>query len=103
MKRFDQKTHTTQSLQRQGTDKNHVHFLVQSVPKLRPTQIIRTLKSITAWQLAKELDIVSWDSYPSWHNDYEKTWELASRISFVHDINRSLKAGSKVSKEQEMS
>ena len=29
-----------------GTDKDHVHFLVQSVPKLSPTQIIRTIKSI---------------------------------------------------------
>ena len=31
-----------------GTDKDHVHFLIQSVPKLSPTQIIRTVKSITA-------------------------------------------------------
>ena len=31
-----------------GTDKDHVHFLVQSVPTKSPTQIIRTVKSITA-------------------------------------------------------
>ena len=31
-----------------GTDKDHVHFLVQAVPKLSPCQIIRTVKSITA-------------------------------------------------------
>jgi REP element-mobilizing transposase RayT len=31
-----------------GTDKDHVHFLVQSVPKLSPTQIITIIKSITA-------------------------------------------------------
>ena len=31
-----------------GTDNDHVHFLVQSVPKYSPTQIIRTIKSITA-------------------------------------------------------
>jgi len=31
-----------------GTDKGHVHFLVQSVPKYSPTQIIRSIKSITA-------------------------------------------------------
>ena len=31
-----------------GCDKDHVHFLIQSVPKLSPTQIVRTLKSITA-------------------------------------------------------
>ena len=31
-----------------GTDKNHVHFLVQSVPKYSPTKIITLIKSITA-------------------------------------------------------
>ena len=31
-----------------GMDKDHVHFLVQSVPKISATQIIRTIKSITA-------------------------------------------------------
>lgn len=31
-----------------GTDKNHVHFLVQSVPKWSLTQIITMIKSITA-------------------------------------------------------
>ena len=29
-------------------DKDHVHFLVQSVPKYSPTQIVRVIKSITA-------------------------------------------------------
>ena len=36
-----------------GTDKNHVHFLIQSVPKLSPTQIITTVKSITAKEIFK--------------------------------------------------
>jgi REP element-mobilizing transposase RayT len=31
-----------------GTEKNHVHFLVQSVPAYSPEQIVRTIKSITA-------------------------------------------------------
>jgi REP element-mobilizing transposase RayT len=31
-----------------GTDKDHVHFLVQSVPNLSPTQIVTMIKSITA-------------------------------------------------------
>lgn len=34
-----------------GTDKDHVHFLVQSVPTLSPTQIIRIVKSVTAKEL----------------------------------------------------
>lgn len=34
-----------------GTDKNHVHFLVQSVPKYSVTKIIQTIKSITAREI----------------------------------------------------
>ena len=34
-----------------GTDKNHVHFLIQSVPKVSATQIIRVVKSITAREI----------------------------------------------------
>ncbi len=31
-----------------GTDDDHVHFLVQSVPLYSPTKIVTTIKSITA-------------------------------------------------------
>jgi putative transposase len=31
-----------------GIDQNHVHFLIQSVPKYSVTQIIRIIKTITA-------------------------------------------------------
>ena len=31
-----------------GTDNNHVHFLVQSVPMYSPTKVITLIKSITA-------------------------------------------------------
>ena len=31
-----------------GTDRDHVHFLMQSVPTYSPTKIVRTVKSITA-------------------------------------------------------
>lgn len=34
-----------------GVDEDHVHFLVQSVPVLSVTQIVKTIKSITARQL----------------------------------------------------
>lgn len=34
-----------------GTDKNHVHFLVQSVPSYSPTKIMRTIKSLTAREI----------------------------------------------------
>lgn len=44
-------------------------------------------------KFAKEVDIVSWDNYPAWHNDFESTSDLASNVGFVHDIYRSLKGG----------
>ena len=34
-----------------GTDRDHVHFLIQSVPTYSPTKIITTVKSITAKQI----------------------------------------------------
>ena len=46
-----------------GTDNNHVHFLVQSVPMQSPTQIIKMLKSITAREIFKlhpEVKIQLW-------------------------------------------
>lgn len=37
-----------------GTDKDHIHLLVQSVPKYSPTQIVQTIKSITAKRVFAE-------------------------------------------------
>ncbi len=34
-----------------GIDKNHVHFLLQSIPTQSPTQIVKMLKSITAREI----------------------------------------------------
>jgi len=37
-----------------GTDKDHVHFLLKSVPTKSPTQIVKMLKSITAREIFRE-------------------------------------------------
>jgi REP-associated tyrosine transposase len=34
-----------------GADRNHMHFLIQSVPTYSPTKIVQTLKSLTARQV----------------------------------------------------
>ncbi|WP_088103293.1 beta-galactosidase [Halalkalibacter urbisdiaboli] len=44
-------------------------------------------------KFAKEVDVVTWDSYPAWHGDYQETSELAADVGFVHDMYRSLKDG----------
>ena len=36
-----------------GTDKDHVHFLIQSIPSKSPSKIIQAVKSITAKEIFK--------------------------------------------------
>jgi REP element-mobilizing transposase RayT len=38
-----------------GCDSDHVHFLVQSVPTYSPTKIVRTIKSITAKEIFRQM------------------------------------------------
>ena len=44
-----------------GTDKDHVHFLVQSVPTYSPTKIVRTIKSITSREIFRRVPSVKKD------------------------------------------
>ena len=41
-----------------GTDQDHVHFLIQSVPMYSPTQIARIVKSITAREIFRQVPSV---------------------------------------------
>ena len=41
-----------------GTDQDHVHFLVQSVPSYSSTKIVKTIKSITARELFKRVPTI---------------------------------------------
>ena len=41
-----------------GTDEDHVHFLVQSVPTISIDKIVRIIKSITAREIFKEYPLV---------------------------------------------
>jgi beta-galactosidase len=43
------------------------------------------------WRLAAHLDVISWDSYPTWHRDDDVA--LAANVAFVHDLSRSLRGG----------
>jgi len=42
-------------------------------------------------KFSKHVDILSWDCYPAWHNDWETTADLASKVGFINDFYRSLK------------
>ncbi|EPR11681.1 beta-galactosidase [Ruminiclostridium papyrosolvens] len=57
------------------------------------TNLMGTFPGIEYRELAKELDVVSWDNYPTWHTTEQPDWKIGVRTSFVHDLNRSLKQG----------
>jgi len=37
-----------------GTDEDHVHFLLQSVPMMRPSDMVKKIKSITSREIFRE-------------------------------------------------
>lgn len=42
-------------------------------------------------KFAKYLDVISWDAYPPWHNDWDTTPDLALKVAFINDLYRCLK------------
>ncbi len=55
------------------------------------TNFMRLYKPLDYYQMSKELDIISWDSYPEWHNDVESLSDTAFKIAFDHSVMRSFK------------
>lgn len=43
------------------------------------------------FKLGRALDVVSWDSYPDWHNDYCSDFIIARNECLSHDMMRSIK------------
>lgn len=62
-----------------GTDRDHVHFLMQSVPSYSPTKIVRTVKSLTAREMFRRIPRVK-----------EKLWggEFWSKGYFISTVGR---------------
>ena len=48
-------------------------------------------QSLDYGKFAKHVDVISWDCYPAWHNDWETTADLASKVGFINDQYRSIK------------
>ena len=55
-----------------GADKDHVHFLVQSVPTYSPTKIVRTIKSITAREIFRQIPSIKKELWGGefWTDEY---------------------------------
>ncbi|ADL52219.1 beta-galactosidase [Clostridium cellulovorans] len=56
------------------------------------TNLMEYFDGLNYWEVAKELDVVSWDNYPQWHGSQSDA-DLAMYISMYHDVMRSLKGG----------
>lgn len=41
-----------------GTDHDHVHFLIQSIPTYSPTRLVKTIKSLTAREICRRVPMV---------------------------------------------
>ncbi|GBF74903.1 beta-galactosidase [Paenibacillus sp. 598K] len=54
---------------------------------------MRPFTGLNYERFARHVDIVSWDAYPPWHNNWQSTAELARDVAFVNDLYRSLKGG----------
>ena len=49
-----------------GTDEDHVHFLIQSVPAMMPSRIVQIMKSVSAKEIFKrhkEVKKVLWGGH----------------------------------------
>lgn len=42
-------------------------------------------------KFAEHIDVITWDAYPTWHNDWESTANLAMKVGFIDDLFRSMK------------
>ena len=63
-----------------GTERDHVHFLIQSVPPYSPQKIAQTVQSITAQEIFKKLPSVK-----------EQLWkgEFWSKYYFISTVRKT--------------
>ena len=67
-----------------GTDADHVHFLVQSVPTLPPQRIVQIIKSITAREIFKKHPEVKQDL---WGGEFWTKGYFANTVSRSNSEN----------------
>lgn len=53
------------------------------------TNFMGTWPGLNYWELAKHIDVVSWDSYPQFHNPNIPDIDCATEFAMKHDITRS--------------
>lgn len=83
--------------QRFSTDQTLDFFRAELEPLRRitpdtpaTTNFMGFYRELDNWKLADEVDVISWDSYPAYH-DRPDDWLIAVQVSMAHDMNRSFK------------
>lgn len=75
--------------------KSEIALLKTATPQIPvTTNFMQTYEGLDYRVMARELDVISWDSYPFLHNDYESLADTMTENSFEHAIMRSMKRNS---------
>ncbi len=48
------------------------------------TNYMRCFDGLDYDEMSKSLDMISWDGYPAWNNNYESLWQTAADVAFDH-------------------
>lgn len=75
---------------------DYMKWEIQNLRKLTPkipvtTNFMQLYDGLDYREMAGELDVISWDSYPRFHNDYETLEQTMARSAFDHAVMRSMK------------
>ncbi|WP_187644797.1 beta-galactosidase [Paenibacillus terrae] len=57
------------------------------------TNLMEFFEGLNYWKFADLLDVISWDSYPTWHDHEGDDSRQAAKVAMMHDIIRSIKGG----------
>ena len=75
--------------------KSEIALLKTATPQIPvTTNFMHMYEGLDYRVMARELDVISWDSYPFLHNDYESLANTMTENSFEHAIMRSMKKDS---------
>lgn len=74
--------------------KAEIRALKEITPSVPVTTNFMTLyNGLDYRKMAGELDVISWDSYPKFHNDIETLYDTMAENAFHHTVMRSMKKG----------
>ena len=74
--------------------KAEIEVLHSVTPDISTTaNLMRLFGGLDYRKMAPDMDVVSWDNYPTFHNDWETLADTMTETAFQHAVMRSLKRG----------